>query len=369
VVITFAAKSATISSTQIKLLRAKLDQLQTAASITISGYAQGSKATGALVKLAAARAQSVAAQLTTDGLTSDVQFGKSGLYKIAPTSTKANRVEIAFTPGSRLLWSQDFAGSRGDTFSREFFTGLVGDGSDQLGLPTYGTGEVEQNDPSAAALDGAGNLVIHSSVKNRIWKSERIWTAQKLAFQYGKLEIRAKFPDGSFNWPAIWMLGNNYSPPNRAFGTTQWPESGELDIAEGLAGNSVDQGTIHGLDSLGGDWRGGAGVTAVAPLANISDVFHVWGIEWKPNLVIFTLDGTEFARDSYAFGIITQTLANGSTSQFDSGGNWPFNQPFLLILNNAIPAGTNMPEGTSSDFKIDYIHYSTFEGFGQLVRQ
>jgi beta-glucanase (GH16 family) len=360
VVVNFRAGETSLNANQKAQIDKALDEAQTSSSVIIMGYALGKRVTAASTAIARTRAQKVEAELLAGGLNARVTL-------LTPKITTANKVVIQYTSGTRYLWSQEFAGASGGGYDPKNFYGLVGDGSDQLGLATYGTGEIEQNDPRQARLDGSGNLDIKSVLNRATWKSARIWTANKIAFQYGKLEIRAKFPVGSFNWPAIWMLGNDYQPPNGWFGTTQWPGSGELDIAEGLGQNSVDQGTLHGLDG-GGDWRGGAGVTAVAPLQNISDTFHVWGIEWQPNQVKFTLDGSVFATDTFANNVVTQTLPNGSSNVFDSHGNWPYNQPFFLILNNAIPAGTSAADGASSDFLIDYIRYSKFNGYGQVVR-
>jgi beta-glucanase (GH16 family) len=266
-----------------------------------------------------------------------------------------------------MIWADDFAQAAGTSPNPAVYSALLADGSQQLGLPTFGTGEVEHNFPDAAYQDGNGNLNIHTALGNGVWSSARIWTAQLQTFQYGKLEIRAKFPTGNFNWPAIWMLGANYAPPNRTFGTTSWPESGEIDIAEGLGGNSVDQATLHGLDTgCNCAWNGGGGVTAVAPLQNISAGYHVWGMQWQPNQVQFTMDGAVFVTDSFDGTIVTQTFANGSKSYYNSRGVWPFNQPFFLILNNAVPAGSRATNGASSDFLIDYVHYSKFNGYGQL---
>ena len=36
--------------------------------------------------------------------------------------------------------------------------------------------------------------------------SARLRTAHSFAFTYGKVEVRAKLPEGDWLWPAIWML-------------------------------------------------------------------------------------------------------------------------------------------------------------------
>ncbi len=367
--ITFAPGTSKLTSLAQATLYSQYEKMRLAPAVSIIGFTSFSTAKTKINKNGLARANAIKGYLKSLGLTVPISVASGGLSSKFAKAAVADRATVSFTPTPGLLWIQDFNEARGTAPSARDFTGLNGDGCDELGLCTYGTGEMEYNDPSAASTDGQGNLVIHTTKVGGTWISARIWTAQKLAFQYGDLEIRAKFPTGSFNWPAIWMLGNNYAPPNQVFGTTQWPTSGELDIAEGLGGNSVVQGTLHGLASInGGDWNGGGGVTAAAPLSDVSGAYHTWGIQSMPNLVIFSMDGVEYCRDAFDGRGVTQTFANGASTYFDSHSNWPFNQPFFLILNNAIPSGVNQPDGTSSDFKIDSIRYSNFMGFGQVVR-
>ena len=45
----------------------------------------------------------------------------------------------------------------------------------------------------------------------------------KAAWTYGKIEVRAKLPQGQGIWPAIWMLPVDMK---------QWPDDGEIDIME-----------------------------------------------------------------------------------------------------------------------------------------
>ena len=38
---------------------------------------------------------------------------------------------------------------------------------------------------------------------------DRVTTEGKAAWRYGRIEVRAKLPEGRGMWPAIWMLGVN----------------------------------------------------------------------------------------------------------------------------------------------------------------
>ena len=271
-------------------------------------------------------------------------------------------------PSGSLLWSEEFTGAKGTAPSSANWTHLLGNGYDQLGFYNYGTGEIESNTVDATAYDGNGNLVITTKKENGVWKSARIWTQGKVNFLYGKIEIRIKLPSGSFNWPAFWMLGSNYQPPNQRYGTTPWPNSGEIDIMEVLRGNTTVQSTIH-ANNLGtySPWNGGGGLTAYAPSTDVTSGFHTFTMLWKPNMMSFSFDGIEYGKNSFNGSSVVQSIQGAEVGRFDSNGVWPFNNPFFLILNNAVPPGTTgFADGTSSTTVVDWIRYSTYDGYGTL---
>lgn len=273
-------------------------------------------------------------------------------------------------PIDKLLWSEEFNAPVGAAPTPSRWTALLGDGSEQLGLWSYGTGEIELNRANAAATDGSGNLVISANKTNGTWTSARYWTHGKVNFQYGKLEARIKMPVGSFNWPAFWMLGANYQPPNQSFGTTEWPNSGEIDIAEGLNGNSLFNSTIHANNpGTFTDWNGGGGLSAASNLENASDGYHTFGLIWKPNSITFTLDGLVFGSNRLAGNYVIQSIAGIDFNEFYCGGVWPFNKPFFILLNNAINSSAgNAPDGTNSQMLVDWIRYSSYQGYGRVTK-
>ena len=76
------------------------------------------------------------------------------------------------------------------------------------------------------------------------WKEQRefarytsgsINTLGKATFRYGRIEVRAKMPQGKGMWPAIWMMGINRTDVG-------WPRCGEIDIMEYVGKNPH---TIH----------------------------------------------------------------------------------------------------------------------------
>jgi beta-glucanase (GH16 family) len=61
----------------------------------------------------------------------------------------------------------------------------------------------------------------------RDYTSARLSTRGKIAWRYGRIEVRAQLPQGQGTWPAIWMMPETY-----AYGP--WPASGEIDILEAV---------------------------------------------------------------------------------------------------------------------------------------
>ncbi|MDZ7636463.1 MAG: glycoside hydrolase family 16 protein [Bacteroidales bacterium] len=59
------------------------------------------------------------------------------------------------------------------------------------------------------------------------YTSARLRTKGKGDWLYGRIEVKARIPDGRGMWPAIWML-----PTDWEYG--DWPKSGEIDIMENV---------------------------------------------------------------------------------------------------------------------------------------
>src|SRR5258705_4625319 len=81
-----------------------------------------------------------------------------------------------------------------------------------------------------ARVEG-GNLIIEArkeKVDTFRYASERLVTRGKAAWQYGKIEVRAKIPQGVGAWPAIWTM---------AVSMKRWPDDGEIDIMEHVGYN------------------------------------------------------------------------------------------------------------------------------------
>ena len=150
---------------------------------------------------------------------------------------------------------------------------------------------------------GDGMLVIESHRHNTTqnpgaWTSGRINSMNKIKFTYGLVEVRAKLPPLLGSWPAIWMMGNNFS-------SAGWPRCGEIDIMEmgrATGWNSI-LGTPHWNAPTSPAYpdynQASIGSDLLSPKQNllVSDAgtdFHVYRFEWTPTLAKWFVDGSLF---------------------------------------------------------------------------
>lgn len=179
--------------------------------------------------------------------------------------------------------------------------------------------------------------------------SGAIESAETFAFTYGKVEARLKTKPLIGNFPAFWMM-----PLDNSAG---WPAGGEIDIWEQIDGQSISYHTIHSKWANGaGD--GGLGNNYNPPKSGshrtTNGEYHTFGLEWKENVLIWFVDGEQVF--SYA----------KSDSQDDlDKGQWPFDKPFYLILNQSVGNGSwamNYDKRFVYETVFDYVRVYQKEG-------
>lgn len=209
-------------------------------------------------------------------------------------------------PGMTLVWADEFDGTSLNTDDWTYETGDNGWGNNELQNYLSGTN-------NATVADG--RLTIEAKKVGSSYTSARIKTQGKQSFQYGRIDIRAVLPQGQGIWPALWMLGENFS-------TTGWPACGEIDIME-LVGHEPDKvyGTAHWENQgshaeFGGNKELSSGVFA--------DEFHVFSIIWDAQEITWLLDDVPY----HAMSITPSELSEFKEEFFfifnvAVGGNWP----------------------------------------------
>ena len=243
------------------------------------------------------------------------------------TSTKPGdesgneELDVEYT---NLLWADEF-----DTDGAPDATTWTYD----LGATGWGNNEVQNYTNS---LDNAsvsdGILKITAKKDGSSYTSARLKTQGLREFTYGRVDVRAKLPEGGGTWPAIWMLGANFS-------TVGWPNCGEIDIMEGI-GNTPGhvQCALHTPSSSG------ATVNMESTTVNdASSEFHVYSVNWSENQISFLIDDEIY----YTYKPETK---NSDT--------WPFDADQFIILNVAMGGtlgGDIDPAFVESAMEIDYV--------------
>ena len=193
----------------------------------------------------------------------------------------------------------------------------IGIGNADTG-PGWGNNELQNytDDPENAFIENS-NLVIRAKKDDGKYTSARLTTKDKKEFKFGRIDVRAKLPQGQGIWPAIWMLGENIDD-------VSWPACGEIDIME-LVGHTPK--TVHGTAHWG--LRGEPSTYKTGSTSrenNFSESFHVFSIVWEFNEITWYLDETKF---------------HSFSSDQTQGKPYPFNNEFFFIMNVAV--GGNWP--------------------------
>jgi beta-glucanase (GH16 family) len=138
-----------------------------------------------------------------------------------------------------------------------------------------------------------------------------IYSYNKFAFQYGRIEVRAKLDAAHGAWPAIWMLSEKDIYPNQ--------NNGEMDIMERLNHDGFAYQTTHNhaTITLKQETPKKYNTGKIDP----SD-YNTYSVSWYPDKLVYSINGIET--------ITYPKVAGGSTYQ------WPFDQPFYLIIDQQL---------------------------------
>jgi len=231
-----------------------------------------------------------------------------------------NELETQF---ENLIWSEEFDGEGApnpEIWNMEIGNGDSGWGNQEL---QYYTSD------NAVVSDGTLKINLIAELTNGFnYSSARLNTLGNFEFQYGRIEIRAKLPEGGGTWPALWMMGSN-------FPTVGWPFCGEIDIME-HRGNQQD--VIHGSLHFPGN-SGGNAVTRTTDVEGVSQEFNLYTVEWTADLILFAVNNQVY-------------------HVFENNPDLPYNDPFFILLNVAMGGtfgGAVDPNFEQSTMEIDYI--------------
>jgi len=220
--------------------------------------------------------------------------------------------------GYTMVWSDEFDGT---VINSAYWNYETGDGTD-YGLPSgWGNNEKQiytsDGDNSGIELEDGNSVLEITALEDNSggYTSARLTTKNHVGIRFGRVDVKAKMPEGQGLWPAIWMLGDNIDE-------IDWPGCGEIDIAEVLGHQtSTLNTTLHYTNS---EHQHGETQNIHELLSgSFSDAFHIYTLEWSPESLIFSLDEQQ----------IFQAMIEGDMKEFL--------RSFYLVLNVAV--GGNLP--------------------------
>ena len=211
-------------------------------------------------------------------------------------------------PNYTLTWNDEFNGSS-----------LSSDWTQEIGNGNWGWGnnELQYYRAQNTSLEN-GYLIITAKQENfggKNFTSSRIKTQGNIFHTYGRIDIRAKLPFGQGLWPALWMLGENFS-------SAGWPCCGEIDIMEMIGGNGWNDRTVHGTVHWEDNGHALYGGHNTLTSGRFADEFHVFSIIWTPSSI-------KWLRDDIQYHVIDINNLSAFHNDFffifnvAVGGNWP----------------------------------------------
>lgn len=162
-------------------------------------------------------------------------------------------------------------------------------------------------------------------------------TRNTFSFKYGRIDVRAKLPKSLGTWAAIWLM-----PTSKKYGG--WPASGEIDIMEHVG--YEPERINYAIHTMSNNHMKKNGKGSNAFCADAHENFHVYSLEWDENSLIWLLDGRK--------RFILNRPENATWEE------WPFDEEFYLIINNAFGGGWGGAKGVApdelpQDYIIDYV--------------
>lgn len=204
----------------------------------------------------------------------------------------------------KLVWSDEF---NGRSLNEKYWTRCKRGNSDwnntMSDLPRL-----------AVVRDGSLRLI---GIKNPDTSKDKspyltagVTSRGKYSFQYGKVQIRARFISAQGAWPALWMLGEKRG----------WPANGEIDLLEHLNFEDKVYQTVHSPYTLNKKNPNVPPKGGTAPIRR--DAWNTYGCEWYADKIVFTVNG----KPTHTYPRMPEK----------GEAQWPFNQPFYFILSMQI---------------------------------
>ncbi|MGN0174137.1 MAG: family 16 glycosylhydrolase, partial [Acutalibacteraceae bacterium] len=244
-----------------------------------------------------------------------------------------------------LVFNDDFEGDTLDTTKWQYDgDGVFRNSEAQIYANGPDDGNVYMEDGCVVLKAEKEERTSSSRDTTKQYTSGEISTQGKGSWKYGYFEFRAKLPKGHQVFPAIWLMGYDYSTS-----TCDWPHSGEIDIMEALGGDSDSPNgtwtTLHhsryGQSGSGSHVATGAG--SFENKADMTQEFHNYWMYWTDEIIMCGVDNG-------CFGVVDITKPELAQS-FREYEHWIL---FDLAMG---PYGKEIKESPTDDWRF-YIDYA-----------
>lgn len=243
-----------------------------------------------------------------------------------------------------LVWQDDFNNQKLDTntwsriglFTTERWKFPVEDWKSCKNCFRY----INATDPRVVTFDDENiklnGIINHDTLKGdpRPYLTGGIYSSGKFAFQYGRIEIRAKVDQAYGMWPALWMLSENEIYKDQ--------HNGEMDILEKLNHDDFAYQTTHNHATIHDKLE--TPKKFATPKIDTTG-YNVYSVSWYPDSLVYAVNGVK----SYTY----PKVAENDTKQ------WPFDQPFYLIFDQQMehvwPGKITNPEELPISMYIDWV--------------
>lgn len=247
------------------------------------------------------------------------------------TVDRAGKLEQPQLDGWKLYWSDEFSGSALDNATWSLCSRGRSDWNNTA-----------SNDPHLIKLDhGVLRLrgIVNDDTANdpAPYLTGAILSKTKFSYQYGKVQIRARFKCAQGAWPALWMMGEEKG----------WPACVEIDLMEHLNFDDIVYQTVHSEYTRSIDKTNTPKHGSTAKINR--DEWNTYGCEWDADKIVFTVNGEA----TFAYPRVSEKGEK----------QWPFKQPFYFLFSmqiggdwvNARGEKPTLPEHYPAYMEIDWV--------------
>ena len=177
--------------------------------------------------------------------------------------------------------------------------------------------------------------------------SGAVESSGKVYYQYGRIEGRLRTTPHTGNFPAFWLM-----PEDNSAG---WPTAGEMDLWEQIDDEDITYHTVHTHVTYDlKQARPNSGNVYAAAAA-----YHIISMEWTPTLLTWYVDGEK------AF-----SYAKSTNESLLKLGQWPFDKPFYIILNQSVGNGSWAKQcDVNFEYETLFDYVRIYQKDGQIIEK